>query len=285
MDKDILSEIAEQYPTFSKRQRAIANYIKENYDKAAFMTAGRLGSVIGVSESTVVRFAADMGYDGYPSMRKALQDMIRSRLTSVQRIQVAKSLINDNDILCYVISADIEKLQATVAENNESSFDAAVDAIIAAKNVYIVGMRTSTALSQFLGYYLSLLREGVHVVHNTEASDVYEQLIRVEPEDLFIDISFPRYTSQSASAIRYVRAKNVRTLAITDCEASPLCEYADLRLFAKSDMVSFLDSLVAPLSLINAIIVAVGTRLGGDATEIFDRLEHIWTEHGVYEHN
>jgi DNA-binding MurR/RpiR family transcriptional regulator len=190
MEKDILSVLQQGNAGFSKGQRQIAKYIVDNYDKAAFMTAGRLGKAVGISESTVVRFAAELGYDGYPAMRKAMQEMIRSRLTSVQRIEVARQMIDERDIMKSVISADMDKLQATLEELDQESFDKAVDAIIQAKNIYIVGMRTSTSLSSFLGQYLNLLREGVFVVRDTAASEVFEQLLRIKQGDLFIGISF-----------------------------------------------------------------------------------------------
>lgn len=283
MEYDLLSVLARGSSKFSKGQRVIAKYILNNYDKAAFMTAGKLGRIVGVSESTVVRFAAELGYDGYPSMRKALQEMIRNRLTSVQRIEVAKSMIDDTDLVKSIIGSDMQNLQATLELLENDSFNKLVDSIVEAKNIYIVGMRTSTSLATFLGLYLNLLRDNVNVVHDTAASEIYEQIIRISTRDLFIGISFPRYSSHTVDAMQFAKKMGAKTAAITDSSASPLNGIADVCLHAKSDMVSFLDSLVAPMSLINAIIVAVGIRNKERVSETFERLEKIWSEHDVYE--
>ncbi len=283
MQNDLLSMLSKGSSKFSKGQRIIAKYILNNYDKAAFMTAGKLGKIVGVSESTVVRFAAELGYDGYPSMRKALQEMIRNRLTSVQRIEVAKDMINDTDLVKSIIGSDIQNLQATMDLLKEDNFNKLVDLIVEAKNVYIVGMRTSTALASFLGLYLNLLRGGVNVVQDTAASEIYEQIIRIGEGDLFIGISFPRYSSHTVDAMEFAKKMGAQTAAITDSSASPLDGIAEVCLHAKSDMVSFLDSLVAPMSLINAIIVAVGVRNKKQISGTFERLEKIWSEYDVYE--
>ena len=283
MEYDLLSVLARGSSKFSKGQRVIAKYILNNYDKAAFMTAGKLGRIVGVSESTVVRFAAELGYDGYPSMRKALQEMIRNRLTSVQRIEVAKSMIDDTDLVKSIIGSDMQNLQATLELLEHDSFNKLVDSIVEAKSIYIVGMRTSTSLATFLGLYLNLLRNNVNVVHDTAASEIYEQIIRISAGDLFIGISFPRYSSHTVDAMQFAKKMGAKTAAITDSSASPLNGIADVCLHAKSDMVSFLDSLVAPMSLINAIIVAVGIRNKERVSETFERLEKIWSEHDVYE--
>ena len=283
MQNDLLSMLSKGSSKFSKGQRIIAKYSLNNYDKAAFMTAGKLGKIVGVSESTVVRFAAELGYDGYPSMRKALQEMIRNRLTSVQRIEVAKDMINDTDLVKSIIGSDIQNLQATMDLLKEDNFNKLVDLIVEAKNVYIVGMRTSTALASFLGLYLNLLRGGVNVVQDTAASEIYEQIIRIGEGDLFIGISFPRYSSHTVDAMEFAKKMGAQTAAITDSSASPLDGIAEVCLHAKSDMVSFLDSLVSPMSLINAIIVAVGVRNKKQISGTFERLEKIWSEYDVYE--
>lgn len=283
MENDLLKVLSKGSGKFSKGQSSIAKYILNNYDKAAFMTAGRLGKIVGVSESTVVRFAAELGYDGYPSMRKALQEMIRNRLTSVQRIEVAKSMINDDDIVRTIMSSDMQNLQATLEGLDLKSFNAFVDSIVSAKNIYIVGMRTSTSLASFLGLYLNLLRSNVYVIHDTASSEIYEQIIRIGEGDLFIAMSFPRYSSHTVDAVEFAKKMGAMTAAITDGPASPLNGISDVCLHAKSDMVSFLDSLVAPLSLINAIIVAVGIKNKENLSKTFERLETIWSEHNVYE--
>lgn len=283
MDKDILALISRDNSGFSKGQRLIAKYILENYDKAAFMTAGKLGKTVGVSESTVVRFAAELGYDGYPGMRKALQEMIRSRLTSVQRIEAAKDLIDDRNILKSVLSDDIDKLQSTLEEIDQGSFDRAIDMIMSAKNIYIFASRTSQSLSSFLDFYLNMLRDGVHLVRDNSAAEAYEQLIRIGEGDLFIGFTFPRYSSRSLKVMRFAKDRGASALALTDSESSPLYGVADVCLFAKSEMVSFVDSLVAPLSLVNAIVIAVGARSRDRLSDTFKDLENVWSEYKVFE--
>ena len=283
MERDILAVLS-RGAGFSKGQRKIAAYILDNYDKAAFMTAGKLGQTVGVSESTVVRFASELGYDGYPGMRKALQEMIRSRLTSVQRIEVARETMDEENVLESVLMADMEKLQVTLDECDEASFNEAVDTILNANHIYIVGMRSSTCLANFLGFYLNLLVENVHIIQDTAVSEVYEQIIRIKEGDVFIGISYPRYSSRTAKAMKYAKSCGAKCIGITDGEASPFTEYADTLIYAKSDMVSFLDSLVAPLSLINALIVSVGVRSKDNISETFRRLETIWADYDVYEH-
>ncbi|MBQ1642297.1 MAG: MurR/RpiR family transcriptional regulator [Oscillospiraceae bacterium] len=283
MDNDVLKLLEDRYQGFSKRQKKIADYIRDNYDKAAFMTAGKLADEIGISESTVVRFAADLGFEGYPEMKRALQNDVRSRLTSVQRIEAARYLTDDRQILKRVTAADIDRISAIVSANDNDNFTRAVDEVIGAKNIYIIGLRTSISLATFFGYYLNLLREGVHTVRDTAANQIFEQLIRLGEGDLLIAMSFPRYSRQTAEAMKYAKSVGAKTLAITNDENSPLCEYGDISLFAKSDMVSILDSLAAPMSLINALIVATAGRLQESALEMFNKLEGIWSELDVYE--
>lgn len=283
MDKDILSVISKESPKFSKGQRLIAKYITENYDKAAFMTAGKLGKTVGVSESTVVRFAAELGYDGYPGMRKSLQEMIRNRLTSVQRIEVSKALIDESDVLRSVLTADMDKLQTTIDDIDKDSFNEAVDIILSAKHIYILGMRSASALSSFMGYYLNLLLDSVHIIHDTSTSEVYEQILRIGEGDVFIGISYPRYSTRTLKAMKFARASGAKVIGITDGDTSPFVGIAHINLFARSDMVSFLDSLVAPLSLINALIVSIGLRSNETLSDTFKTLETIWKEYEVYE--
>ena len=283
MTRDILSIIQTRMNTFSKGQKLIARFILESYDKAAFMTASRLGKTVNVSESTVVRFAAELGYDGYPSMQKALQEMIRNKLTSIQRIEVANDRIGNQDVLSMVMQSDIEKIRMTMEETDRESFKAAVDAILAAKRIYILGVRSAAALADFIGFYFNLIFDNIVLVHTTSASEIFEQLLRVGPEDVVIGISFPRYSSRTVKAMRFARDRGANVIALTDSEASPLAEIATETLLAKSDMASFVDSLVAPLSLVNALIVAVGRRKNEDVEQTFVNLEQIWSEYGVYE--
>lgn len=283
MTRDILSVIQNSMPTFSKGQRLIARFILESYDKAAFMTASKLGKTVNVSESTVVRFAAELGYDGYPSMQKALQEMIRNKLTSIQRIEVANDRIGNQDILSMVMQSDIEKIRMTLEETDRASFRQAVDAILSAHRIYILGVRSAAALADFLGFYFNLIFDNIVLVHTTSASEIFEQLLRVGAEDVVIGISFPRYSSRTVKAMRFAKDRGANVIALTDSEASPLAEAATETLLAKSDMASFVDSLVAPLSLVNALIVAVGRRRNEDVEQIFADLEQIWSEYGVYE--
>lgn len=283
MNRDILAVIQENIHTFSKGQKKIANFILESYDKAAFMTASRLGKKVGVSESTVVRFAAELGYDGYPDMQKSLQKMIRNRLTSVQRIEVTKDRLGDQDLLSMVLQSDIEKIRMTLEELDRDSFEKAVDAIVSAKKIYIIGVRSSAALATFLHFYFNLIFENVCLVSANTASEVFESLLRVGEGDVVVGVSFPRYSSRTVQAMNFARDRGATTVAITDSEASPLAPISHYTLKARSDMASFVDSLVAPLSLVNALLVAVSQRKNDDLAHTFHTLEEIWDEYGVYE--
>ena len=286
MEKDILSVIEEASSGFSKGQRIIAKYILENYDKAAFMTASKLGKTVNVSESTVVRFAAELGYDGYPEMRKALQDMIRNCLTSVQRIEVARGLLENQDILTAVLTSDIEQIRVTMEDTNRDDFQRAVDAIVNADHIYIFGLRSSAALASFMGFYFNLLFENVRVVNENSVSEVFEQILRINKNDVFIGLSFPRYSKRTIKAMHYASDRGATVVGITDNALSPIAKIADVALCARSDMVSFVDSLVAPLSLVNALIVATSAKAKGqELTTDFARLEAMWSEYDVYEKN
>lgn len=282
MAKDILVKLEENSRTFSKGQRLIARYITENYDKAAFMTAGKLGKTVGVSESTVVRFATELGYDGYPGMRKAMQEMVRSRLTSVQRIAVAKDMLDGSNVIKYVMGSDMEKLQSTLEEVDRTSFDEAVNAIENAAHLYIVGMRSSAALASFMAFYMNFLNNNVRLIHDTTANEVYEQIMHIGPGDVYVGISFPRYSSSSLKAMEYAKSRGATVVALTDNANSPFASIADVRLYAKSDMVSFLDSLIAPMSLINALIVAVAARKQETLAQTFNYLEELWSQYEVF---
>ena len=283
MNRDILTVIQENMSTFSKGQKRIANYILESYDKAAFMTASRLGKTVSVSESTVVRFAAELGYDGYPSMQRSLQKMIRNRLTSVQRIEVSNDRIGDQDLLSSVLQSDIEKIRLTLEEVDRQSFDRAVDAIVSARKIYIMGVRSSASLATFLSFYFNLIFDNVISVAANTASEVFETMLRVGAEDVVIGVSFPRYSSRTVQAMNFARDRGATTIAITDSEASPLAPISNYTLKARSDMASFVDSLVAPLSLVNALLVAVSRKKNDDLAHTFQTLEDIWAEYGVYE--
>ena len=283
MSRDILATIQNSMADFSKGQKLIGRYILEHYDKAAFMTASRLGKKVGVSESTVVRFAAELGYDGYPDMQKSLQKMIRNRLTSVQRIEVTNDRIGDQDLVSMVLQSDMEKIRLTLEELDRSAFDNAVKAIVSAKRIYIIGVRSSAAIASFLGFYFNLIFDNVVNVTAGTASEMFEHLLRVGEDDVVIGVSFPRYSSRTVQAMSFARDRKATTVAITDSEASPLAPICKYTLKARSDMASFGDSLVAPLSLVNALLVAVSRAKNDDLANTFQTLERIWEDYGVYE--
>lgn len=283
MSRDILTTIQNGMDTFSKSQKRIGRFILDNYDKAAFMTAARLGQTVKISESTVVRFAAELGFDGYPAMQKALQELIRGKLTTVQRIEVSYDRLGDADVLDKVVQSDIEKLRMSLAEMNREDFAAVVDAIIKARRIYILGVRSSAALSEFLTFYFKLIFDNVWQIRTSLASEMFEQMLRVGPEDVVIGISFPRYSTRCVRAMEFARDQGATVVAVTDSQMSPLYDTASYRLLAKSDMASFVDSLVAPLSILNALIVAVGRKKPNEVTATFERLERIWDEYQVYE--
>ena len=272
-------------PGFSKGQRLIAGFITEHYDKAAFMTAAKLGSTVGISESTVVRFATELGYDGYPKMQKAMQEMIRDRLTSVQRIEVTQSRISGGNVLETVLSKDIEKIRSTLEETSKEDFENAVDAIAHAKTIYIFAVRSAAALASFLGYYYSLIFENVKVISNYGETEIYEKLFRISTDDVIIGISFPRYSNAAIQAMTFAKRRGTKLCALTDSMASPLAAVSDYLLIAKSDMAAVVDSLVAPLSMINALIVATVLKMGDDVKHTFGMLENIWQEYDVYQNN
>ena len=283
MANDILDILTDRQATFSKGQRRIAQYITESYDKAAFMTANRLGKTVGVSESTVVRFAVDLGFDGYPSMQKAMQEMVLNRLTSVQRIEVANDRIGDQDVVNMVIQSDMEKLRQTGESLSREEFNAAVNAILNAKRIYILGVRSAAPLAEFLGYYLNYMFNNVHVITGCGTSEMFEKIVGVDASDAVVAFSFPRYSSATTKGAQYCRSTGATVIGITDNRESPLGQSSDFVLCAKSDMVSLVDSLVAPLSVVNALIVAIASKRQSELQHTFATLERIWDQYNVYE--
>ena len=281
--QDLIKNIQDNLDDLSKGQKLIANYIINHYDKAAFMTAAKLGEIVGVSESTVVRFAIQLGYDGYPKLQKVLQELIKSKLTSLQRIEVSSNRINDENILKSVLHSDMEKIKMTMEEISQDTFNNVVEAILNAKKIYILGVRSSAPLASFMGFYFNLIFDNVRLVHTTSVSEMFEQIIRASEGDVVIGISFPRYSKRTIKAMQFVKNQGATVVAITDSIESPLSTYSDFSLVARSDMASFVDSLVAPLSVINALIVALGMRRKNDVYELFERLERIWDDYQVYE--
>ncbi|MCI8623039.1 MAG: MurR/RpiR family transcriptional regulator [Provencibacterium sp.] len=283
MSQDLLAKIASMNGKLSKGQRLIANYIVHHYERAAFMTAQKLGTAVGVSESTVVRFAYEIGYDGYPRLQRALQELIRNRLTSAQRMEVTGEQIGEEDVLQKILSLDIERIRSTVQQVSPEAFNRAVDAITSAQNIYILGIRSASALANFLYFYFNHIFKDLRLVSSSSSSEVFEQIYHIGPRDLLIPITFPRYSQRSIRAAQYAKSAGAAVLGITDTEHSPIAPYCDHLLCARSDMVSFVDSLVAPLSLINALIVAVGMRKKAETVGAYRELEDIWTEYHVYE--
>lgn len=283
MNKDILSVLEEKTPYFSKGQRKIAAYLTEYYDKAAFMTASRLGKAVGISESTVVRFAVELGYDGYPSMQKAMQEMVLNRLTSVQRIGVANDRMADQDVLATVLQADADKLRQTNETVDRDSFRAAVQAILGARRIYLLGVRSASVLVNFLGYYLNYMFDNVHIITASGTSEIFEKLVNVSQEDVVIAFSFPRYSASTVKGVQYCHSVGAKVIGLTNSNLSPLGQVSDYVLVAKSDMVSLVDSLVAPLSVVNALIVALAAGREQELEKTFNTLEKVWEEYHVYE--
>lgn len=283
MREDLFTILQQKAKSFSKGQRLLAKYITESYDKAAFMTASRLGRTVGVSESTVVRFAVELGYDGYPCMQKAMQELVLNRLTSVQRIEVANDRIGDQDVVSMVLQSDSDKLRQTAEMVDRDSFSAAVKSILGARRIYVLGCRSAAPLASFLGYYLNFMFNDVQIVTASGASEMFEKLIRVGSEDVVIGFSFPRYSAATVKGAQYCRTTGATVIGFTDSHLSPLGQHSDYVLLAKSDMLSLVDSLAAPLSLVNALIVALAAGREQILAKTFDALERVWEEYNVYE--
>ena len=278
--QELLDRLNHSGKKLSKSHRRIAECIVNHYDKAAFMTASKLGEYVGVSESTVVRFASALGYDGFPQLQKALQELIRHRLTASQRLEMTGEM-GSSQVLSKVLKTDIQNIRSTLDEIDLASFDAAVDSILGARNIYVLGLRSSAPLAEFFGHYLNFIFPNVHTV-TSGVSDVFEQVARISEEDVLIGISFPRYTSHTVKAMKFARSRGATLIAITDGPLSPLHAESNFCLMAKSEMASFVDSLAAPVSLINALIVALSQRRRTQVVEYFDDVESIWNEYHVY---
>ena len=283
MNESLLAKMDENLRRLSKGHKKIAAYIQENYDKAAFMTAAALGQKVGVSESTVVRFATELGFQGYPALQRELQQMIKSKLTAVQRMEVSQSLIGNGDIINSVLPGDIELIRETAERTSREDFKRALEAINHAKRIYILGVRSSAALASFLAFYFNLVFDSVVLVDTSSASEMFEQMFRIDENDVCIAISFPRYSKQTVNALRFIADRKAKIIAITDTEKSPIASFANYLLVARSDMASVVDSLTAPLSLINALIVGVTLSRREEVYNNFNKLEGIWDEYQVYE--
>lgn len=279
---DLIKRINLKYSTFSKGQKLLASYITENYDKAVFLTAAKLGKVVGVSESTVVRFAAQLGYEGYPEFQKDLEDVVRKKLNSIQRMEVTYGRIGQSQILHSVLQSDADKIKLTSESIDQNAFEAAVETILEAKTIYIVGIRSCAPLASFLGFYLNLIFKDVRLLHTNSASELFEQMIRINEEDVIIGISFPRYSMRTLKALEFANNRNAKVITLTDSTHSPMNMYSSCNLIARSDMASIVDSLVAPLSVINALLVALFMKKQKEVTQTLETLEKIWDEYQVY---
>ena len=282
MAKSVLHIIESNMSTFSKGQKLIASYILENYDTAAFMTASKLGKMVHVSESTVVRFASELGYDGYPSMQRALQEMIRSKLTSLQRIKTYNDQLTGQDVLTAVMQSDMETIRMAIEEVDRNELSRVVDKLMHARHIYILGVRSSSFLAGYLNFYLHLLFENVTLVQSNAAGEIFEQLFRIGPGDVLIGISFPRYSKVALNTVKFATDRGADVVAITDSELSPLYQFSGCALLARSEMISFVDSMVAPLSLLNALIVDIGIRMNKDVSKTFAELEDIWDAYSIF---
>ena len=283
MSKSVLQTIQTQMGSFSKGQKRIATYILDNYDKAAFMTANKLGKTVEVSESTVVRFATELGYDGYPAMQKALQEIIRGKLTSIQRIQASSELISDSDILGTVMQRDMNSIHTAIDQVNREEFNRVVDKLVHADHIYLLGVRSSSFLAGYLNFYFHLIFKNVTLVQNFSAGEIFEQMLRIGPGDVLVGISFPRYSKMTEKAVHFARDRGADVIAITDSQMSPLYQPASAALLVRSDMISMVDSMAAPLSLLNALIVAVGRQMREDISDTYSELEKVWARYNIFE--
>jgi len=282
---DLTSRINECYGSLSKGQKILATYITDNYDKAVFLTAAKMGQVVGVSESTVVRFATHLGYKGYPEFQKALEEIVRNKLNSIQRMEVTYGRISQSHILETVLQSDQEKIKDTLEHIDEHAFELAVDTIIKAKHIYIVGIRSCAPLAAFMAFYFNLMFENVTLLQTNNSSELFEQMVRISKDDVIIGISFPRYSMRTLKAMEFANNRNAKVITLTDSVHSPMNLYSSCNLIARSDMASIVDSLVAPLSVINALIVALCMKKQGEVAKTLETLEDIWNEYQVYEND
>lgn len=282
---DLTSRINECYGSLSKGQKILATYITDNYDKAVFLTAAKMGQVVGVSESTVVRFATHLGYKGYPEFQKALEEMVRNKLNSIQRMEVTYGRISQSHILETVLQSDQEKIKDTLEHIDEHAFELAVDTIIKAKHIYIVGIRSCAPLAAFMAFYFNLMFENVTLLQTNNSSELFEQMVRISKDDVIIGISFQRYSMRTLKAMEFANNRNAKVITLTDSVHSPMNLYSSCNLIARSDMASIVDSLVAPLSVINALIVALCMKKQGEVAKTLETLEDIWNEYQVYEND
>ncbi len=282
-DNNLINRIRKNMSKLSKGQKLIANYILDHYEKAIYLTAAKLGTIVGVSESTVVRFANELGYDGYPKLQEALEELVKSKLTAMQRIEVTTERIDHNNVLRSVLQTDADQIRYTIEHADEEMFQAAVTKIIEAKTIYILGVRSCAGLAGFLAFYFNIIFDNVKLVNTNSVSEMFEIIHRVSPEDVVIGISFPRYSKRILKALEFSNSKDATVVAVTDSFLSPLAKLADYPLVGRSEMISFVDSLVAPMSILNALIVAISLQKKEAITYNLEKLEKVWTEFEVYD--
>ncbi|MST74052.1 MurR/RpiR family transcriptional regulator [Roseburia sp. MUC/MUC-530-WT-4D] len=282
---DLLNRINNSYSAMSKGQKLLATYITDNYDKAVFLTAAKMGEIVGVSESTVVRFATHLGYKGYPEFQKALEELVRNKLNSIQRMEVTYGRISQSKILETVLQSDADKIKSTLEKIDQNAFEMAVNTILDAKNIYIVGIRSCAPLASFMAFYFNLMFDNVRLLHTSSSSELFEQMVRIGKDDAIIGISFPRYSMRTLKALEFANNRNAKVITITDSVHSPMNLYSSCNLIADSDMASIVDSLVAPLSVINALIVALCMKKQKEVAGTLTMLEDIWDEYQVYEND
>lgn len=283
MKQNLLKHIEENMPHFSKRQKQISAYLLENYDKAAYMTASKLGSIVNVSESTVVRYANELGFDGYPQLQSALQELTKTNLTAYQRVEVTDNLIGDGDVLKKVLSSDAERIKTTLEEIDCKAFETSVEKICSARRIYVIGIRSSSTLASFLSHSLNVIFDNVVSLEALSRDDLFEQILGISDEDVLVAISFPRYSNRVIRAVDFAESHGANVIAITDSVTSPIAEKANEVLVARSDMISYVDSLVAPLSLINALIIGISKKMKDRLEKRLQTLEAIWDEYQVYD--
>lgn len=279
---DLGSRLNEHYGGMSKGQRLLAAYITDHYDRAVFLTAAKLGEEVGVSESTVVRFASMLGYKGYPQFQRALEEMVRGKLDAVHKMEAVYGGSSQSEILDNILRSDALRIKNTLEEIDAHAFESAVDTILQADTIYVAGLRSCALLAEFLGFYLNMMFEHVKVLHTSSASELFEQMVHIGERDVIIGISFPRYSMRTLKALEFANNRNARVITITDSIHSPMNLYSSCNLLAKSDMSSILDSLVAPLSVINALLVALCMKKQQDVVRTLDTLERIWDDYQVF---
>lgn len=279
---ELLNRINDRYGGFSKGQKLLAAYITDNYDKAVFLTAAKMGEIVGVSESTVVRFATHLGYKGYPQFQQALEEMVQSKLNTVQRMEDVYGKIPQSEILGTVLQSDAKRIENTLEKIDENAFHLAVDTLVAARNIYVVGIRSCAPLAEFFAFYLNMIFDNVRLLQTNSSSELFEQMVRINQKDVIVGISFPRYSMRTLKAMEFANNRNAKVITLTDSVHSPMNLYSSCNLIAQSDMSSIVNSLVAPLSVLNALLMAICTKKRKEVVKNLGMLEQVWEDYQVY---